>query len=377
MVVCVVFSAASSLPGCAKSLDEELQTALLKAKILPPDIKFTCSVKGRELITTTYKVEGATEKDCKIDAVIIAKTAFQLAPELSRSVVQYYDMRIPNEYSEVTVTVGDVAAYGKGDISREQLLSALKITSVKTAAPVASGRSAAKIQSSNASTAIAGGATTKSDGDNRASYSNVGVTIKYPATWTAEYPQRGNTVVRLNIPVTSSVPSTIEMQAFASNAYKPIDAIKADPRDTFEVARDKIWLQIAPTMARKFVDLWHAEDAQAYRTFASKGDLIGYSRWKFNRRNQSSKLVSIAVPASINIGQDKSIRAVQRAYYIEEIGVGARHYCRSVAFSSGNCTVLLGVFSPEINASTANAQFEETLSSVKLSPSPGSKGSGR
>jgi hypothetical protein len=125
LVFCLALSIGLAPCCSAKISPEQLQTDISKAKILPPDTKITVAINASEGTVSTYKVDTATENDCKIDSVLIAKTAFDADSELSRITVLFYDIRIPNTYDEVTVTVGDVAAYGIGKVSKEQLMSAL------------------------------------------------------------------------------------------------------------------------------------------------------------------------------------------------------------------------------------------------------------
>ncbi|MBS1952909.1 MAG: hypothetical protein JST89_01915 [Cyanobacteria bacterium SZAS-4] len=349
---------------------DQLQQSIIGAKILPEGTKVTCTRSGAELLTSTYNPDNGSEHDCKINAVLIAKTVFEKDKDLARTTVQFYEVRQPGCYLEVTVTVGDVAAFGAGTVSQNQLLSALKVT---RHAPDPTFRNGSQKKPLNIDDVVA---TTNQQQpkpgavkpeEKTRSYTNYGVTIKYPPQWQAEYPKKGNTIIRLMAPSASM----IVMHAY-STQVRPADLIKSDPRDIFSEERDALWLQLVPSMAKENIASWHAEDSQAYQRFMRRSDgLSAYNEWKSARRNQTSTLLPVTLPARVTIGKGSPTNGVQRGCYIEEIGFGAKNYCRIVAFTSGNATMLLGLFAPELSAPTANRLFEDLLSHTTLSATPG------
>ncbi len=351
---------ALSAPWCsARVAVEQVQAAIEKAKIFPPEAKISCKVSGEEIVTSAYKSESETENDCKIDAVLLAKTAFQCDPGLTRATLMLFDVRSPENYYEISVTVGDVAAFGGGAVSQERLLSSLRmLKKASTSSPAAKQPLSTPIRVGTAA--------------RRNSCSYYGVTLNYPTDWQVEAPRSGATLVRLFVPGAAGVPSLIEMQVYSAKDVTPANAVAADPRDTFETAREKVWLMGASEILRPTIisgqQAWHEEDARARQHFLNKGQVAAYQSWKYNRRNQWCKVIPVAVPAQIQIGPGQSVRAAQRANWVEETMLSARNYSQSVAFNSAGCTVLLGLFCPEANASAAAVQFKTLLSELKVAP---------
>jgi hypothetical protein len=106
------------IPALAASFsltDAEVVNALEKAKILAPSIRLNARVSPDEVIIATYKNPKAEDKDCKIDAVLIAKAVMDLAPgEVPRVTVYFYSSSTLSKYKQVEVTAGDVKAFASG-----------------------------------------------------------------------------------------------------------------------------------------------------------------------------------------------------------------------------------------------------------------------
>jgi hypothetical protein len=401
----------------AKMSSEQLQAQITKAKILPPDTKITASTNGAELTVSTYKVDLASENDCKIDAVLIAKTAFDADPELSRATVLFYDPRMPDNYSSVAVTLGDVVAYKAGKVSKEQLLSALKLVAqtsgsgstatseIQTPASSTNSNDGPSTQTSSGAssttttdstktgTTIASitpstptgaktsnnlvSAKTASLAAGRTAFSSYGVTFTYPSQWRPEYPHGFNILVRYVVPLkmVMNLPSAIEMQVYSQDVT-PTDVVESDPRDTFQDDWERLWMLGAPEFLKGELQHemteWREENAKAQQFYINKGQPTAYKSWKFHRRNEWSKLAGVALPASINIGTNKSIHCLQRAYWITP-KLGNRLFARVVAFNHSGCTIVFGIFVPEPDSSTMTAELDDILASVKLSSAPAKK----
>ena len=102
-----------------------------KAGILSPGYGVTVSIIGQEATVSTYLNRSARdlENDCKIDAVLIARQLFAAAhSNLARVKVVFNDASSPGQYWAVTVTTGDIKAYGSRQLSMQQLLSSLELT---------------------------------------------------------------------------------------------------------------------------------------------------------------------------------------------------------------------------------------------------------
>jgi len=112
----------------SKLTDSDVVNALEKAQILAPSIRLNARVEPEEVMVATYKNPKAEDKDCKIEAVLIAKTVMDLAPEqVARVTVYFYSSSTLSKYKEVGVTAGDVKAFAAGTLSKDELLASIKI----------------------------------------------------------------------------------------------------------------------------------------------------------------------------------------------------------------------------------------------------------
>jgi len=132
-------------PAHSDTTEASLQKALEEAKILGSEYNVNVSIRGKEANLSTYAnlQSRQQDKDCKIDAVLLAKKVFDTAPELSRVRVLFhsFDRR---SYREVAVTTGDVIAYGSGQIDKDKLLDSLEITEKKVETPKPAASAATK-----------------------------------------------------------------------------------------------------------------------------------------------------------------------------------------------------------------------------------------
>ncbi|MBX9672765.1 MAG: hypothetical protein K2X70_04940 [Candidatus Obscuribacterales bacterium] len=127
---------ASILPSFAMASEADVTHAIDKAKILAPTITFNVRVSKDEVEVATYKNPKAVDKDCKIEAVLIAKAVMDLSPgEVSRVTVYFYSSSALSRYKSLTVTAGDVKAFAAGAIGQDELLTSLKINEGTTADP--------------------------------------------------------------------------------------------------------------------------------------------------------------------------------------------------------------------------------------------------
>lgn len=108
--------------------DSEIVSAIEKAKILAPTIRMNARVGKDEVEVSTYKNPKAEDKDCKIEAVLIAKTVMELAPgDVPRVIVYFYSSNSLSRFKQVAVTAGDVKAFGSGPMSQDELLRSISI----------------------------------------------------------------------------------------------------------------------------------------------------------------------------------------------------------------------------------------------------------
>jgi hypothetical protein len=76
----------------------------------------------------------ATEQDCKIDAVLVAKAVMDVYPKEVARIKLVLNMSNADNLQEITVTTGDVKAFATGTISKEDLLMSLELKKVEAQA---------------------------------------------------------------------------------------------------------------------------------------------------------------------------------------------------------------------------------------------------
>lgn len=106
----------------------DLINAIDKGKVLSSGTRVSAALNGQEAYVSTFKNAKATDDDCKIEAVLVAKTLMDLAPsDISRVTVYFYNAMRINKRKVVSVSAGDVKAFGSGQVSQEQLLTSIFI----------------------------------------------------------------------------------------------------------------------------------------------------------------------------------------------------------------------------------------------------------
>jgi hypothetical protein len=125
-------SAALILPALAKVSAAEVLKIVGESKILSADSSIQAAVRPSEKaveISATREAR-ATDKDCKIDAVLIARKVMDADPDgVAKVKVTFLDASDQTSYRQVTVRAGDVKAFAARAISQEMLLSELELVS--------------------------------------------------------------------------------------------------------------------------------------------------------------------------------------------------------------------------------------------------------
>ena len=106
----------------------QIVTAVDQGKILANGITVRAAINGSEVYISTYRNNRANDNDCKIEALLIAKTTIDLAPnDIGRVTVYFHNALNIFKRKVVTVTAGDVKAFAGGQMGKEQLLASLAI----------------------------------------------------------------------------------------------------------------------------------------------------------------------------------------------------------------------------------------------------------
>lgn len=114
-----------------KATSTEMVAMLRNAKIVNPLYPLRASLAEHEAVITTQRNPKATDKDCKIDAVMIAKTLMDaFSGEVLRVKVLFSDYD-KQSCSAVNVSKGDVSSYGNGIIKEDEFLDSLEIQTFK------------------------------------------------------------------------------------------------------------------------------------------------------------------------------------------------------------------------------------------------------
>ena len=127
----------------ALAADDATNVALVDlirhSNIVNPSYKLQAAVAGGEALITTQCKPKSTESDRKIEAVLIAKTAFEsLSDNVQRVKLLLLDYDA-NDCNSITVKRAEVKLFGSGGLSQKELLDSLEVT--KTSNAVASAGS--------------------------------------------------------------------------------------------------------------------------------------------------------------------------------------------------------------------------------------------
>jgi len=106
-----------------------ITTALEDGNVFASGIRVSVRLNGDEATISTYRSSQANDDDCRIEAVLAAKTVIDLAPDdIYRVVVYFYEPNL-SSYKQVQITRGDVKSFASGETSKEELLKSLRIKS--------------------------------------------------------------------------------------------------------------------------------------------------------------------------------------------------------------------------------------------------------
>lgn len=108
--------------------DAEAVTLIEKARIVTPDSQVQARVGAGEVAVSLYRNPKANDKDCKIDAILMAKALMDADPKgISTVKVRFYDPANRSSYREVNVGLGVVKAFAQRRVSTDELLSSVVI----------------------------------------------------------------------------------------------------------------------------------------------------------------------------------------------------------------------------------------------------------
>lgn len=121
-----IFLASSYAMPVNAASQNEITQAIQNAKIFPSGTQIKVRATTDKVLVSTFRDSRATDKDLKIEAVLIGKVVFEL-PGTSFSGVSifFYDTANPNKHKSINITKGDVTAFGSGQVSQDELLKSI------------------------------------------------------------------------------------------------------------------------------------------------------------------------------------------------------------------------------------------------------------
>ena len=108
---------------------QEIESVIRESSDVPKAKKFTVGVKGTEAQIATYIETGSkdSDKDCKIDAVLLARIVINKFSDINRVCVNFYGSKGSKVYKQATVTKPEIVAFGSGALEGADFLSAIRL----------------------------------------------------------------------------------------------------------------------------------------------------------------------------------------------------------------------------------------------------------
>ncbi len=132
-IALAVLALCPPLPALAQktATPTEMVAMLRNAKIVNPLYPLRANLTEHEAVVATQRNPKATDKDCKIDAVLIAKTLMDtFTGDVLRVKVLFSDYD-KQTVSTIKVSKGDVESYGNGTMKQVEFLESLEIETSK------------------------------------------------------------------------------------------------------------------------------------------------------------------------------------------------------------------------------------------------------
>jgi hypothetical protein len=105
---------------------QAIQQLVNSAKILHKDYRVsavTIPNQPKAVLIKTWRAAGASDTDCKIDALLMSSKILSAYHQLS--LVRVQTLRSAQDYLEYDVTAGEIVGFGKGGLEKDRLLTSL------------------------------------------------------------------------------------------------------------------------------------------------------------------------------------------------------------------------------------------------------------
>ncbi len=195
-------SAAAS--GASKApVENKIEAGIWKLGVLSADSKLSVETAEKQAVVTVYGggYEKAADGLVKIDAVLIAKCVFDNAADLVRAKVCFGALK-QGVLRQVSVSKGDIKAFGSNQLSKSDLLASLEIVQFKRTGTPATFRAAPLQKAAQSRDAVETLDATGIPTGKWVSYRNskTGLTLSYPSHWKLQEAPEKDTLFRIDAP---------------------------------------------------------------------------------------------------------------------------------------------------------------------------------
>ena len=117
-------------PAFGALTQRDLENKIKEAKVLRNGERISLTTREEECTIHKFRAPESTdtEKDCKIDAVLIARVVMNSDSSIKKVRVRFFEPNDPSKYSEVLVGLPAIKAFGMGALSHADLLASLDVT---------------------------------------------------------------------------------------------------------------------------------------------------------------------------------------------------------------------------------------------------------
>jgi hypothetical protein len=198
----------------------DIEEFLKKSEVLASYGTYRVSVLNNLIKISVYKQKKSNSDDCKIDAVLIGKDLMAKFPSISRLAMDFFPAPQSARYTEVSVSLPEIVAYGSGSVDHKTLLRSINMEE-----RVDSQREAEIQGKLDKSTQIIKDAVAKGEHPEKewVSYHAPSIAFDYPAAWKIRKEFDGELVAEFASPdVTTYKTARIELKVYRSADKVPV-----------------------------------------------------------------------------------------------------------------------------------------------------------
>lgn len=138
---------------------KEIEAVLKESNDIPKTKKFSVgSSSESDVQVSTYIEPGSKDpdQDCKIDAVLLARTIMTKFSDVKRVTVNFFGFGASKNYKQATITKPEIVAFGSGQVSGGELLGAIRLEEKANLAAEQSSSSSSSSSASSSSDSSSG-----------------------------------------------------------------------------------------------------------------------------------------------------------------------------------------------------------------------------